>query len=50
MVTPTYRIYHVLNAVRSVPVIGLITHHREGHHLSFCSAGLDRQMSYGGWR
>ena len=52
MVAFTYRIHHVLSisAVRSVLVIGLMAHHREGQHLSFCSAGLDRQMSYGGWR
>ena len=46
----TYHIQHVLSAVRSVVVIGLIAHHREGRHLSFCSAGLNHQMSYGGWR
>jgi hypothetical protein len=44
-----YRIHHVLSAVISVLVIGLIARHREG---SFCSAGpsLNRQMSYSGWR
>ena len=46
----TYHIHHVPSAVRSVLVFGLVAHYREGQHLSFGSADLSRQMSYGGWR